>query len=113
MLTVRNLRKHLPLRGLLGFVNAHVQMVFQDSYASLSPRHTAMKEIAFGLRVHGNALAHARDKARDRLRLVGLDPELDSDRCPHDMSGGQRQRVNIARRIALHRSAIWGWRRSS
>jgi peptide/nickel transport system ATP-binding protein len=75
-------------------------MVFQDSYASLNPRHTASEEIAFGLRVRGLPRAQAREKARDTLRRVGLDPELFAGRYPHEMSGGQRQRVNIARGIA-------------
>ncbi len=74
-----------------------VQMVFQDSYASLNPRHTAQEEIAFGLRVRGLPVS----RARDVLRLVGLDPDLFAGRYPHEMSGGQRQRVNIARGIAL------------
>jgi peptide/nickel transport system ATP-binding protein len=79
----------------------NVQMVFQDSYASLNPRHTAMSEIAFGLRVRGMPAAKARQKAREVLRLVGLEPDLFADRYPHEMSGGQRQRVNIARGIAV------------
>ena len=78
-----------------------VQMVFQDSYASLNPRHTAADEISFGLRVRGMKRSAARDRSRDVLRRVGLDPALFADRYPHEMSGGQRQRVNIARGIAL------------
>ncbi|WP_428487793.1 ABC transporter ATP-binding protein [Rhodopila sp.] len=74
-----------------------VQMVFQDSYAALNPRHTAIEEIAFGLRVRGLPVS----RARDVLRLVGLEPAQFGGRYPHEMSGGQRQRVNIARGIAL------------
>jgi peptide/nickel transport system ATP-binding protein len=70
--------------------------------ASLNPRHTASDEIAFGLRVRGMPTPQARQKAREILRLVGLDPELFADRYPHEMSGGQRQRVNIARGIAVN-----------
>jgi peptide/nickel transport system ATP-binding protein len=79
-----------------------VQMVFQDSYASLNPRHTAAAEIAFGLRVIGHRRGEAEAQARQTLRLVGLDPDLFASRYPHEMSGGQRQRVNIARGIALN-----------
>jgi peptide/nickel transport system ATP-binding protein len=79
-----------------------MQMVFQDSYASLNPRHTATAEIAFGLKVHGMKAAHAREEAHAALRLVGLDPAQYGDRYPHEMSGGQRQRVNVARGIALN-----------
>jgi peptide/nickel transport system ATP-binding protein len=78
-----------------------VQMVFQDSYASLNPRLTAADSIAFGPRVHGMAAAASRDLARELLRKVGLDPTLFAGRYPHELSGGQRQRVNIARALAL------------
>jgi peptide/nickel transport system ATP-binding protein len=78
-----------------------VQMVFQDSYASLNPRLTIEDTIAFGPRVHGVAPAEARSRAHELLRKVGLDPALFADRYPHELSGGQRQRINIARALAL------------
>ena len=78
-----------------------VQMVFQDSYASLNPRHTAAEEVAFGLSAHGHARAEARRRAHDALNMVGLAPALFAGRYPHELSGGQRQRVNIARAIAM------------
>ena len=78
-----------------------VQMVFQDSYASLNPRLTIEDTIAFGPKVHGVADEPARARARDLLSRVGLDPSLFADRYPHELSGGQRQRVNIARALAL------------
>jgi peptide/nickel transport system ATP-binding protein len=78
-----------------------VQMVFQDSYASLNPRLTVEDSIAFGPKVHGVSAAEARARAHDLLRKVGLDPSLFADRYPHELSGGQRQRVNIARALAL------------
>jgi len=78
-----------------------VQMVFQDSYASLNPRLTIEDTIAFGPKVHGLAPAEARARAHDLLRKVGLEPTLFADRYPHELSGGQRQRVNIARALAL------------
>ncbi len=80
----------------------NVQMVFQDSFASLNPRHTATAEIAFGLKVHGMKSGQAKEHAHAALRLVGLDPDQFGDRYPHEMSGGQRQRVNVARGIALN-----------
>ncbi len=79
----------------------HVQMVFQDSYASLNPRLTVEDTIAFGPKVHGLAADAARMRARDLLSKVGLDPSLFAPRYPHELSGGQRQRVNIARALAL------------
>jgi peptide/nickel transport system ATP-binding protein len=83
-----------------------VQMVFQDSYASLNPRLTIEDTIAFGPQVHGLAMADARARAHDLLRKVGLDPTLFAPRYPHELSGGQRQRVNIARALALKPSLV-------
>jgi peptide/nickel transport system ATP-binding protein len=78
-----------------------VQMVFQDSYASLNPRLTVEDSIAFGPTVHGVATDTAVRKARDLLARVGLDPARFAGRYPHELSGGQRQRVNIARALAV------------
>ena len=78
-----------------------MQMVFQDSYASLNPRLTIEQSIAFGPKVHGMADAPARALARELLGKVGLRPENFANRYPHEISGGQRQRVNIARALAL------------
>jgi peptide/nickel transport system ATP-binding protein len=78
-----------------------VQMVFQDSYASLNPRLTIEDTIAFGPKVHGVPPAEARERAHDLLRKVGLDPGHFAGRYPHELSGGQRQRINIARALAL------------
>lgn len=78
-----------------------MQMVFQDSYASLNPRLTIEDSIAFGPKVHGEADKEARALARDLLARVGLEPETFANRYPHELSGGQRQRVNIARALAL------------
>ena len=87
----------LSLRGL----RRQVQMVFQDSYASLNPRHTALEEVSFGLLAQGTSRRLANARAADTLALVGLEPRLFADRYPHELSGGQRQRVNIARALAL------------
>jgi len=87
----------IPLREF----RRHVQMVFQDSYASLNPRMTMIDAIAFGPRVHGASPGDAGRKARDLLDRVGLDPARFGPRYPHELSGGQRQRVNIARVLAF------------
>jgi peptide/nickel transport system ATP-binding protein len=79
----------------------HVQMVFQDSFASLNPRLTIVDSIAFGPKVHGLPAGEATNRARDLLARVGLAPDLFGRRYPHELSGGQRQRVNIARALAL------------
>jgi peptide/nickel transport system ATP-binding protein len=78
-----------------------VQMVFQDSYASLNPRLPAAMSIAYGPLVHGVPRSRALDRAAGLLEAVGLRPELFAQRYPHELSGGQRQRINIARALAL------------
>ena len=78
-----------------------VQMVFQDSYASLNPRLTIAETLAFAPRAHGLPAAEARSRVRDLLAKVGLEPDTYAERYPHELSGGQRQRVNIARALAL------------
>jgi peptide/nickel transport system ATP-binding protein len=78
-----------------------VQMVFQDSYASLNPRLTIVETLSFAPRAHGLPAAEAKARSRDLLAKVGLDPSNFADRYPHELSGGQRQRVNIARALAL------------
>ncbi|MBS0241059.1 MAG: ATP-binding cassette domain-containing protein [Proteobacteria bacterium] len=87
----------LPLREF----RRQVQMVFQDSYASLNPRLTVEGSIAFGPEVHGKSHKEAIAKAHDLLARVGLEPSRFAGRYPHELSGGQRQRVNIARALAF------------
>src|SRR5207248_9630386 len=69
-----------------------VQMVFQDSFASLNPRLTAEATIAYAPAVHGASPAEARRRAHAVLARVGLAPEQFADRYPHELSGRQRQR---------------------
>jgi len=89
-------------RGLsLREMRRQVQMVFQDSYASLNPRLTIRDTIAFGLKANGIDRATAGKRAGTVLDLVGLNPSMFEQRYPHELSGGQRQRVNIARALAL------------
>ena len=76
----------------------HCQMVFQDPYGSLHPRHTVDRILAEPVAIHGLGDA---DKRIDRtLREVGLGPQF-RFRFPHQLSGGQRQRVAIARALIL------------
>ncbi len=87
----------LPMKAF----RRQVQMVFQDSYASLNPRLTIEDSIAFGPRVHGVPEREALVRAHDLLARVGLEPSRFAGRYPHELSGGQRQRINIARALAL------------
>lgn len=79
----------------------HVQMVFQDPFASLSPRLTVGEIVAEGLDVHQIGSPSQRQQAvQEVLAEVGLLPEH-ADRYPHEFSGGQRQRIAIARALVL------------
>lgn len=88
-------------RASLRQLRRRMQMVFQDSYASLNPRLTIEDSIAFGPTMHGQSQAAARASAHELLGRVGLNPSQFARRYPHELSGGQRQRVNIARALAL------------
>ncbi|MBC7625200.1 MAG: ATP-binding cassette domain-containing protein [Aeromicrobium sp.] len=78
-----------------------LQMVFQDSFASLNPRLTILETIAYGPKVHGLKQAAATQRARQLMLRVGLDPDQFGARYPYELSGGQRQRINIARALAF------------
>ena len=75
-----------------------VQMVFQDPYASLHPRHTIDRTLSEPLAIHG--IGGADQKVPAALEAVGL-PAAFRFRFPHQLSGGQRQRVAIARALML------------
>jgi peptide/nickel transport system ATP-binding protein len=78
----------------------HMQMVFQDPFASLNPRQRVGDIIATGPMIQGVGRAKAHAEARELLSLVGLKPEA-AERYPHEFSGGQRQRIGIARALAV------------
>ncbi len=88
-------------RAQLKRLRRNMQLVFQDSHASLNPRMTIEDAVAFSLTVHGTGRREARARAGRLLERVGLDPRLYGRRYPHELSGGQRQRVNIARALVL------------
>jgi len=81
----------------------HVQMVFQDPFASLNPFHTVEHHLARPLKLHGRARGReeTRRMVEQLLERVNLTPAADiAQRRPHELSGGQRQRVAIARALA-------------
>jgi oligopeptide transport system ATP-binding protein len=87
-------------------VRPKMQMIFQDSYASLNPRHSVGKIIAEPLRINGRGnRRQISERVAELLNLVGLNP-AHGRRFPHEFSGGQRQRVGIARALALNPSFV-------
>jgi len=79
-----------------------MQMIFQDPYASLNPRHSVGRIVGEPLRSHGLATRREADsRVRDLLHVVGL-PSDAAGRYPHEFSGGQRQRIGLARALALN-----------
>jgi len=77
-----------------------MQIIFQDPYASLNPRHTVEKILSEPLLIHGVTSAKERsDRVCELLEVVGLSA-YHASRYPHQFSGGQRQRIGIARALA-------------
>jgi peptide/nickel transport system ATP-binding protein len=95
VLNDKTLGRDMNLRAL----RRDIQMVFQDSYASLNPRMTILDSVAFGARVQG--LDDPMGRSRRLMDRVGLAADRFAHRYPHELSGGQRQRVNIARALAM------------
>lgn len=87
-------------------IRRNIQMVFQDPYASLNPRHTIEKILAEPLIVHGMKDAKKRrEKIHEFLEIVGLNA-YHAKRYPHQFSGGQRQRIGIARALMTNPKLI-------
>jgi len=93
--------------GDLRRMRRHMQMIFQDPFASLNPRMTVGSIIAEPILIHG--LVKGRKERAERvaelMRVVGLNPYY-ANRYPHEFSGGQRQRIGIARALAVQPAFI-------
>jgi oligopeptide/dipeptide ABC transporter ATP-binding protein len=92
--------------GQMRPLRREIQMIFQDPYSSLNPRHTVGAIVGAPFRLQKiNPPGGVRRTVQELLELVGLNPEH-YNRYPHEFSGGQRQRIGIARTLALRPKLI-------
>ncbi|WP_329364077.1 ABC transporter ATP-binding protein [Streptomyces sp. NBC_01483] len=92
---------HLGVSGMRP-LRRDVQMIFQDPYSSLNPRHTIGTIVSAPFKLQGvNPEGGIKKEVQRLLSVVGLNPEH-YNRYPHEFSGGQRQRIGIARALALN-----------
>ena len=88
-------------RSRLRKLRTDIQMIFQDPYSSLNPRHTIGTIVGAPFRIQNAKTEHGvKAEVQGLMERVGLNPEH-YNRYPHEFSGGQRQRIGIARAIAL------------
>jgi oligopeptide transport system ATP-binding protein len=85
----------------------HMQMIFQDPYASLNPRMTVGNIIGEPIEIHKiiKGKKERQERIQELLRIVGLNPYM-ANRYPHEFSGGQRQRIGVARALAVEPTFI-------
>ncbi len=88
--------------GNMRKMRRHLQMIFQDPYASLNPRMTVGNIVSEPMQIHNLVPKQERTKrVQELLQTVGLNPYF-ANRYPHEFSGGQRQRIGIARALAAN-----------
>jgi oligopeptide/dipeptide ABC transporter ATP-binding protein len=86
--------------GKLREARRHMQLVFQDPYASLNPKMSVQAIVSEPMKIHGLHKGREVERVKDLMAVVGLNPEH-VNRFPHEFSGGQRQRIGIARALAV------------
>ncbi len=88
--------------GEMRRMRRHLQMIFQDPYASLNPRMTVGNIVSEPMQIHKLVPKKERtERVQELLQTVGLNPYF-ANRYPHEFSGGQRQRIGIARALAAN-----------
>jgi oligopeptide/dipeptide ABC transporter ATP-binding protein len=86
--------------GKLREARRHMQLVFQDPYASLNPKMSVQAIVSEPMKIHDLHKGKEVERVKDLMAVVGLNPEH-VNRFPHEFSGGQRQRIGIARALAV------------
>lgn len=88
--------------GEMRRMRRHLQMIFQDPYASLNPRMTVGNIVSEPMQIHKLVdKKHRTERVQELLQTVGLNPYF-ANRYPHEFSGGQRQRIGVARALAAN-----------